>query len=124
MSKRNLNPLFCLLLTTLLLTSCKSIGLLSDKNSWLPDDIESFGDFFGIYFVLQISILLTSILLGLILGKGGYIVSLVLHFIWIVSYRDYGFFMVLLLFGLFSVIQHQKGWLLHNSKKEGERCRK
>jgi hypothetical protein len=104
MSKRNLNPLFCLLLTTLLLTSCKSIGLLSDKNSWLPDDIESFGDFFGIYFVLQISILLTSILLGLILGKGGYIVSLVLHFIWIVSYRDYGFFMVLLLFGLFSVI--------------------
>lgn len=89
---------------TLLLTSCKSVGLLSNKNSWLPDGIEGVADFFKVYFVLQLSILLIGILLGFFLGRAGYIVSLVLHFIWIVSYRDYGFFIVLLLFGLFSII--------------------
>ena len=81
MSKKNLKPFLCFLSITILLTSCKSVGLLSDKNSWLPDEIESLGDFFGIYFVLQISIFLIGILLVFILDKGAYIVSLVLHFI-------------------------------------------
>lgn len=93
-----------LVITTILFTSCNSIGLLSEKNSWLPDDIEGVGDFFKVYFVLQLSILLIGILLGFFLGRAGYVVSLILHFIWIVSYREYGFFVVLLLFGLFSIV--------------------
>ena len=92
------------LIASLFLSGCSSVGLMSEKNSWLPDEIESFGDFFGVYFVMQISMIIVSLLLSFIIGKGGYTVSLVLHFIWIVSYRDYGFFNVLLLFGLFSVI--------------------
>jgi hypothetical protein len=93
-----------LVVATMLLSSCNSIGLLSEKNSWLLDDIDSFGDFIKVYFVLQLSIILIGVFLGFFLGKGGYIVALILHFIWIVSYRDYGFFIVLLLFGLFSII--------------------
>ena len=96
---------FCYVLVTLLfLTGCKSVGLMSDDNSWLPEEVESFGDFFSVYFVIQISVIIISLLLSFILGKGGYIVALILHFIWIISYRDYGFFKVLLLFGLFSII--------------------
>ena len=93
-----------LLITLLFLSSCSDVGLLSEKNSWIVRNIDSFGDFFKVYFVLQISIILTSLILGTFLGNIGYIISLAIHFIWIISARDYGFFIVLLLFGLFSII--------------------
>jgi len=92
------------LITSLVLTGCSEIGLLSNKNSWLPADIYSTGDFFKVYIVLQISIILISLILGIFLGNLGYIISLALHFIWIVSARDYGFLNVLLLFGMFTII--------------------
>lgn len=87
-----------------LLTSCSTIGLLGEKNSWLVQNINSVGDFFKVYVILQISILLISLALSILLSKLGYIIALILHFIWIVTYRDYGFFKVLLLFGLFTII--------------------
>lgn len=95
---------FFLLTAMLFLTSCDSIGLLSEKNSWLVEEIESLGDFFKVYVVLQLSILIIGVLLGFVLGGAGFMISLVLHFIWIVNYREYGFFIVLLLFGLFAIV--------------------
>lgn len=92
------------LFSMLLLTSCSEIGLLSEKNSWLVQDINSVGDFIKVYLVLQLSIFLVSLLIGFFLGRLGDIISLVIHFIWIVSARDYGFFKVLLLFGVFSIV--------------------
>lgn len=91
-------------LALLSLTSCSRIGLLSDDNSWLPFEINTVGEFFMVYIVLQISIFLISLLLGLLFGKVGYAISLLLHLIWIVVFRDYGFFKVLLLFVLFSIL--------------------
>ena len=104
MSKANLVKLSIVFFVLLTLSSCSSVGLLSEKNSWLPHDITSFGDFFGIYFTLQISIIIVSLILGFFFGKGGNTIALIAHFIWIVSYRDYGFWLVLLLFGLFSIV--------------------
>ena len=92
-----------ILLSVLLFNSCSNIGLLDNKNSWLVQDITSVVDFFKVYLVLQLSIFLVSLLLGFFLGGLGDIISLVIHFIWIVSQRDYGFFNVLLLFGIFSI---------------------
>jgi len=79
---------------------------MAEHNSWLPKNIESFGDFLGVYFAIQISVIIVSIIFSLIIGRAGYFVSLILHYIWIITYRDYGFFIVLLLFGLFSIISH------------------
>lgn len=104
MKQKALLTSIVLIVALMIFTSCNSIGLLSEKNSWLPNYIDSFGDFFKVYFMLQLSIILIGVLLGFFIGKGGYIVSLTLHFIWIVSFRDYGFSLVLLLFGLFSII--------------------
>jgi hypothetical protein len=103
MKKEILMPFWYTLLAMLFLTSCSSVGLMSEKNSWLPYEIEGVGDFFSVYIVLQVSLLIVSMLLSFISGQIGYIITLVLHFIWIVTYRDYGFFIVLLLFGLFLV---------------------
>lgn len=89
---------------SLVLTSCDSIGLLSEKNSWIVNDINGFGDFIKVYVALQISIIIVAIIIGLFLGKAGYYISLIIHFIWIISSRDYGFFNVLLLFGLFTIL--------------------
>lgn len=89
----------------LLTTSCSTnIGLMSEKNSWLVHEMDGLGDFLQVYFVLQLSILLIALILGIFLGKAGQIISLVMHFIWIISYRDYGFITVLLLFSLFSLV--------------------
>ncbi len=95
------NRILIVILVSLLLTSCSSVGLLDDN---IPYTINSVGQFLKLYLVLQISILIVGLLLSLFLGKLGYIISLLLHFIWIVSQRDYGFFKVFLLFGLFSII--------------------
>ncbi|PKP40495.1 MAG: hypothetical protein CVT95_13580 [Bacteroidetes bacterium HGW-Bacteroidetes-12] len=89
---------------SVLLTSCSTIGLLGEKNSWLVHNITSVGDFLKVYIVLQISILLVSVILSFFLDRLGFIIALILHFIWIVTYRDYGFFKVLLHFGLFTII--------------------
>ncbi|GGZ92181.1 hypothetical protein [Algibacter mikhailovii] len=100
----------------LFLTSCSEIGLLSEKNSWIVNNIDSVGVFLKVYFVLQISIIIVSLILGIFLGRLGYLISLVIHFIWIVSARDYGFFKVLLLFGLFTIVS-----FLINLLKAGNR---
>ena len=84
-----------------LLQSCSSIGLM-DKGT--PMQINDFGDFFSVYIMLQISILLISALLSLIIGGASYSISILLHFIWVISYRDYGFFIVLMLFGLATIV--------------------
>ncbi len=100
MHKKNQIYITTIALILLTLTSCNSIGFLSEKNSWLPREIESLGDFLGVYFVLQISIFLVSLLLAMAFGDGSNLISLLLHFIWIISYRDYGFFTILFLFAL------------------------
>jgi hypothetical protein len=105
MNKVNLLKLSSVLFVVLLFTSCSSVGLLSDENSWLPHKIDDFSDFYKAYLILQISILINSLLWGIFFGRGGYPISVITHFIWIVSYRDYGFLIVLLLFGLFSIIR-------------------
>jgi hypothetical protein len=84
------------------LQSCSSIGLLSDDSSLFPREINDFSDFIGVWFYLQISILLVGLLLGLFLGETGSNISTILHFIWIISYRDYGFWTV---FGLMVFLQ-------------------
>jgi len=91
-------------LVLIIFSGCKSIGLLSEDNAWLPKEIESIGTFFKIYIILQISIIIIGLVFGLILGNAGYIISLIIHFIWIVTYRDYGFWKVLFLFRMFSII--------------------
>ena len=105
---KNINHIFYLSLTSflilILLSSCSEIGLLSEKNSYVVEDITDFSTFISVYIVLQISILLISLLLSLVFGKAGGDLSLLLHFIWVVNYRDYGFFIVLLLFGAFTII--------------------
>ncbi|UMB52619.1 hypothetical protein MKD41_09745 [Lutibacter sp. A64] len=88
----------------LLLTSCSEVGLLSEKNSWIVNDISSIEDFFKVYVVLQVSIIIVGVILSLLLSKLGSIISLIIHFIWIVYERDYGFLNVLLLFGLFTIV--------------------
>jgi len=89
---------------TLLLSSCSEVGLLSEKNSWILDEINSVSDFFKVYLVIQLSMLILGLLLSTILDDLGKLISLVAHFIWIVYARDYGFFTVMLLFGLLSII--------------------
>ena len=96
--------LLLFLVPILLLTSCSEIGLLSENNSWIVNNINSVGDFFKVYFVLQVSIIIVGVILGIFLGDLGNMISLVFHFIWIVSARDYGFFIVLLLFGFFTLV--------------------
>lgn len=88
----------------IIFSGCKSVGLLSEDNAWLPKEIESIGTFFKIYIILQISIIIIGLIFGSFLGNAGYIISLIIHFIWIVTYRDYGFWKVLFLFGMFSII--------------------
>ena len=90
--------LFCL---SFLLQSCSSIGFMGKGTA---KQINDFGDFFSMYIILQISILFIAIILSLFLGDIGYIISLSLHFIWVISYRDYGFFTVLMLFGLATIV--------------------
>lgn len=95
-----------LLVSFIFLNSCSEIGLLSETNSLLVKDINSFGDFMKVFIQLQISILLVSLIISIFLGELGYIISLVIHYIWIISARDYGFFKVLLLFGLFTIVTY------------------
>lgn len=88
----------------LLLNSCSKIGLLDDKT--MLTQINDFGDFFKVYIILQISVLFVGLILSIFLSRLGYIIALVLHFIWVVNYRDYGFIKVLLLFSLFTIISY------------------
>ena len=102
-TKVPLSLVLCLFLS-ILLTGCSNIGLLNEGNSWLPVDILSFTDFLKVYVTLQISIFIISFIVSLFLGNMGYLLVLLLHFLWIVNYRDYGFLKVLLLFSFFTVV--------------------
>lgn len=86
------------LVSILFFTSCSKVGLLNKKNSLVLESINSIGDFFKVYIVLQVSMLLFAMFMSVLVGKAAYKISLVLHFIWIVFARDYGFFNVLFLF--------------------------
>lgn len=86
------------------ITGCSNVGLLSDRNRRVLDEISDVGDFFKVYFILQLSIIFVGLLLMFIFGRAGYYISLIAHFIWIISFRDYGFFIVLLLFSFFSIV--------------------
>ena len=96
--------MFILPLCLTLLSSCSNIGLLSNKSKYLPTEIESFGDFFQVFLILQLSILLIGLLVGIFLGNGASNIVTLLHLIWIVSYRDYGFLIVLGLFVFLQII--------------------
>jgi hypothetical protein len=96
--------LFYLLIQILFLCSCTEVGLLSEKNSWILEEINTVSDFFKVYFMLQLSILIFGVFLSLIIGDLGYFIILIAHFIWIVSARDYGYLNLFLLFGLMTVI--------------------
>lgn len=76
-------------------SSCSSIGLLSENSKLFPEEINDFSDFLSVWFYLQISILLVGLLLGFFLGQAGSNISTLLHLIWIITYRDYGFWTVL-----------------------------
>ncbi len=90
---------FLLIASMFLLTSCSSIMLVGDDTL---QSIESIGDFFKVYFILQLSIYICTLIFTFI-PLGGRITSIIIHFIWVVSERDYGFFKVMLLFGLFTI---------------------
>lgn len=111
---RNVIGMFLLFL----LTSCSEVGLLSEENSWIVGTINGVGDFLKVYIVLQISIIVLGLILGIFLGGLGKIISLVAHFIWIVSVRDYGFLNVLLLFSIFSIISFLFNLIRSNNRKD------
>lgn len=92
---------FLILFSLVLFTSCSSVMLVGDSTA---KSIDSVGDFLGVYIMLQLSIFIMGVLLSFFLGGFGYVVSVIAHFIWVVSERDYGFFTVLLLFSLASIV--------------------
>lgn len=92
-----------MLLLIVLLSSCSGLILVNDNNRWLVKEISGIGDFFKVFFIFHLSILLLGVLLGFELGKLGYVISLIINFILIIYYRDYGFLNVLLLFGSFFI---------------------
>jgi hypothetical protein len=103
-SKSHLLLSSILVFCTTFLTSCSEVGLMSNKNRYLPHDIDGLGEFFQVFIVLQISMLFVALLLSFFIGGAGGYISGILHFIWIVSYRDYGFLTVLFLFGLLQLV--------------------
>lgn len=104
MKKQYLTKIVSILFILILLTSCSSLGLMSDKSSWLPHEIYSFGDFLEVYLILQVSMIIVSFFISIFFG-GGRIVSVIAHFIWIIIYRDYSFWILLLLFGIPPIIR-------------------
>lgn len=83
----------------ILLTSCSTgVGLLSEKNSWLPYEIKGTMDFLKVFLIVQVSIIIAGAILGIFLSKLGQLLSVLAHFVWIVLFRDYGFFTVFFLF--------------------------
>src|SRR5690554_2143458 len=111
-----------LFLFSILLTSCSGdlyeLGLLSDRNTWLAKNINSFSDFFKTFLVLQLSIFITSMILSIFLKKIGYYVSMLIHFIWIVWFRDYGFMNVFILFSLPIIFNLIFSFLILKSKNK------
>ena len=108
---KNLALVFVAGVVLFFFSGCSSVLFMTDDNSWLPLEIDSMSDFFGVCFVLFVSFnVLTKIfglalrpetgLLGLVLGPNfGFTVALLLHIYWIVWFRDYGFFRVFLIIG-------------------------
>lgn len=94
MLKRNGLVIIILCSVAFLTSSCTDPVILSA----LPNRISSFGSFVHVWFLLQLSVLLSGLILSLFFGKGAAMISLVGHFIWIVWYRDYGFGILLLMF--------------------------
>lgn len=93
-----------LLFISLFLVSCSSDSKVMFLMKKIPETIEGIGDFFCVWGLLQISILILALLLSIIFGKVAIIISNIAHFFWIIAYRDYGFLMVTLLFFLNTIV--------------------
>lgn len=90
------------LLLTVILISCNSIGFMRDNV--LPLHIDSFYDFIKVYVILQVSIFFISFVFRIFMGKNlSRIITYFLHWLWLVDYRDYGFWTVLCLFFALSI---------------------
>ena len=92
-----------LLFISLFLVSCSS-GNDENNTSPFPENIDSIGDFFSLWLRLQISIFIFGLFLRLIFGQLALTISIVLHLIWVIVDRDYGFLMVTLLFFLNTIV--------------------
>ena len=83
------------IITTFFLLSCTSdSGII--KNT--PQEINTIGNFFLVWGLLEISIIIISMIFFFTpLGPLGYIISFIGHFLWILIYRNDGFVNILLL---------------------------
>ena len=102
----NHRNILALLVISLLLVGCSSDSKVMFLMKGIPESIDTVGDFLLTWFLLQISILLLALLLGVFLGELGFTISSIVHFIWIIMYRDYGFIKVTLLFFLFGIVTY------------------
>jgi len=93
---KNIKLLFLSLLL-LVFSSCSDSGLFHSMWSMLPDYIDSFGGFMHAFFVIILIQFVIGLLVRLLLGNLDFIISIVLFFV-ILSAKDYGFFLTLLLF--------------------------
>ncbi len=105
--KKGFSPsvILTLLSISLLLTSCSGVGLITDDI--MPQKIHHVTGFFVIYIILQISVLASAFLLAIMFDEVGLDISKILHFIWIVWYRDYGFWNVLFLYALIFLVSYR-----------------
>lgn len=100
---RNKKNILLVILSSFLLIGCSSTSFGGFP---LPEEINGIGDFFSLYIKIQIFIFLNALILSWFLGgELGYLVSSVGHFIWIISERDYGFFIVFMLFTLSIIVR-------------------
>lgn len=106
LSKNKILLIFLIFLSIFLLTSC-STESTEEKllEKIIPQNITGFWSFIKTYIILQLSIFINSLFIGIFLGRLGYFISLIGHFIWIIVYRDFGFFIVLLLFSFTAIIR-------------------
>lgn len=93
-----------LFLSSLFLVSCSSFLEQMDKNT--ESGIENFPQFLAVYISVQLSVVLFVFILGFFIKESAPIVSVLLHWGWLVWFRDYGFFMVLLLMILCVVVPY------------------
>ena len=100
---------YSMLAILLLLTGC--VGIMFEKNSWLPEEMDGVNDFLKVFLVLEVSIFLFALPLNFIVGQASITISTIIHWIWIVYNREYGIFMVIALFGFSYFISYVINWV-------------
>jgi hypothetical protein len=92
-------------------TSCSNILGQDTMLKFLPENIESFGDFIKAWMVIAIAQFIVVLFISLVFSCGvgfpNFIVGIV-YFIVIYTSKDYGFWMIVLLFFTSTII----GWFL------------